>query len=227
MARTAKGVASVSITVVLADDHRIMREGLRALLEKELDMEVVGAADTGRSAVELAGTLQPDVVVMDMTMPDLNGIEATRQVVAVNPAIKVLALSMHSDKRFVAGALGAGASGYLLKDCALAELVRAIRIVVGGQTYLSPSIASMVVQSYTRRLQDTDSSLLSTLTPREREVLQLIAEGRSVKEIAHTLHLSVKTVETHRQQTMNKLGIRTVAELTKFAVREGLTSLEQ
>jgi len=217
----------VSITVVLADDHRIMREGLRALLEKELDMEVVGAADTGRSAVELAGTLQPDVVVMDMTMPDLNGIEATRQVVAVNPAIKVLALSMHSDKRFVAGALGAGASGYLLKDCALAELVRAIRIVVGGQTYLSPSIASMVVQSYTRRLQDTDSSLLSTLTPREREVLQLIAEGRSVKEIAHTLHLSVKTVETHRQQTMNKLGIRTVAELTKFAVREGLTSLEQ
>ncbi len=204
-----------------------MREGLRALLEKELDMEVVGAADTGRSAVELAGTLQPDVVVMDMTMPDLNGIEATRQVVAVNPAIKVLALSMHSDKRFVAGALGAGASGYLLKDCALAELVRAIRIVVGGQTYLSPSIASMVVQSYTRRLQDTDSSLLSTLTPREREVLQLIAEGRSVKEIAHTLHLSVKTVETHRQQTMNKLGIRTVAELTKFAVREGLTSLEQ
>jgi len=217
----------VSIRVVLADDHRIMREGLRALLEKELDMEVVGAADTGRSAVELAGTLQPDVVVMDMTMPDLNGIEATRQVVAVNPAIKVLALSMHSDKRFVAGALGAGASGYLLKDCALAELVRAIRIVVGGQTYLSPSIASMVVQSYTRRLQDTDSSLLSTLTPREREVLQLIAEGRSVKEIAHTLHLSVKTVETHRQQTMNKLGIRTVAELTKFAVREGLTSLEQ
>lgn len=217
----------MSIRVVLADDHRIMREGLRALLEKELDMEVVGAADTGRSAVELAGTLQPDVVVMDMTMPDLNGIEATRQVVAVNPAIKVLALSMHSDKRFVAGALGAGASGYLLKDCALAELVRAIRIVVGGQTYLSPSIASMVVQSYTRRLQDTDSSLLSTLTPREREVLQLIAEGRSVKEIAHTLHLSVKTVETHRQQTMNKLGIRTVAELTKFAVREGLTSLEQ
>ena len=217
----------MSIRVVLADDHRIMREGLRALLEKETDMDIVGEADTGRSAVDLGGTLEPDVIVMDMTMPDLNGIEATRQVVAVNPAIKVLALSMHSDKRFVAGALGAGASGYLLKDCAVAELVRAIRIVVVGKTYLSPSIASMVVQGYTRRLQDTDRSLLYALTPREREVLQLIAEGRSVKEIAHTLHLSVKTIETHRQQTMNKLAIRTVADLTKFAIREGLTSLEQ
>jgi len=212
--------------VILADDHRIMREGLRALLQKDADMEVVGEADTGRATVELARTLHPDVIVMDLTMPELNGIEATRQVISLDPDIKVLALSMHSDKRFVAGVFGAGASGYLLKDCALDELVRAIRIVSAGQTYLSPGIAGIVVEGYTRRLPEGDTSVLSTLTPREREVLQLIAEGNSVKEIAFTLHLSVKTVETHRQQIMNKLDIRTVAELTKYAIREGLTSLE-
>ena len=212
--------------VILADDHRIMREGLRALLQKDADMEVVGEADTGRATVELARTLHPDVIVMDLTMPELNGIEATRQVISLDPDIKVLALSMHSDKRFVAGVFGAGASGYLLKDCALDELVRAIRIVSAGQTYLSPGIAGIVVEGYTRRLPEGDTSVLSTLTPREREVLQLIAEGNSVKEIAFILHLSVKTVETHRQQIMNKLDIRTVAELTKYAIREGLTSLE-
>ncbi len=216
----------MSIRVILADDHMIMRQGVRAMLEKEPDMEVVAEADNGRTAVELTRKLQPDVIVMDLTMPDLNGVEATRQVVAEYPGVKVLALSMHSDKRYVAGVLGAGASGYLLKDCALEELVRAIHAVVANQTYLSPGIAGIVVEGYIAHLPATESALMSNLTAREREVLQLIAEGKTIKEIASTLHVSVKTVETHRQQIMNKLDIYSVAELTKYAIREGLTALE-
>ena len=217
----------MSVKVILADDHRIVREGLHSLLEKEPDMEVVGEADNGRATVEMARDLKPDVIVMDITMPELNGIEATRQVLAGAPGVRVLALSMHSDKRFVAGVLGAGATGYLLKDCALEELVRAIRVVVADQTYLSPGIAGIVVKGYMRYLPEAENSMLSALTAREREVLQLLAEGKTVKEIGYTLHLSVKTVETHRQQIMKKLDIRTVAELTKYAIREGLTSLER
>jgi len=216
----------VSVRVILADDHRIMREGLRALLEKESNMEVVAEADNGRAAVELARELKPDVIVMDLTMPELNGIEATRQILASDPGVKVLALSMHSDKRFVTGVLSAGASGYLLKDCALEELVRAIRAVVADQTYLSPGIAGIVVDDYMHRLPPTDDCTLSALTAREREVLQLIAEGRALKEIASNLNLSVKTIETHRQQIMKRLDIHSIAELTKCAIREGLTSLE-
>ncbi len=217
----------MSVKVILADDHRIVREGLHSLLEKEPDMEVVGEADNGRATVEMARDLKPDVIVMDITMPELNGIEATRQVLAGAPGVRVLALSMHSDKRFVAGVLGAGATGYLLKDCALEELVRAIRVVVADQTYLSPGIAGIVVKGYMRYLPEAENSMLSALTAREREVLQLLAEGKTVKEIGYTLHLSVKTVETHRQQIMKKLDIRTVAELTKYAICEGLTSLER
>ena len=217
----------MSIRVVLADDHRIMRHGLCSLLEKEQDMEVLAEADNGREAVELARTLRPDVVVMDLSMPDLNGVEATRQVLEENANIKVLALSMHSDKRFVAGVLAAGASGYLLKDCALEELVRAIHCVLANQTYLSPGVAGIVVQGYTHQTPAGDVSMASSLSPREREVLQLIAEGGSVREIAAQLNLSVKTVETHRQQVMNKLNLFSVAELTKYAIREGLTSIEE
>lgn len=216
----------MSVRVILADDHRIMRQGLCALLEKEPDMEVVAEADNGRTTVELTRKLQPDVIVMDLTMPNLNGVEATRQVVAEYPGVKVLALSMHSDKRYVAGVLGAGASGYLLKDCALEELVRAIHVVVANQTYLSPGVAGIVVEGYMAHLPATESALMSNLTAREHEVLQLIAEGKAIKEIASTLHVSVKTVETHRQQIMNKLDVYSVAELTKYAIREGLTSLE-
>jgi len=216
----------MGVRVVLADDHRILREGLRSLLEREPGMEVVGEANNGRATVELVEKLTPDVVVMDLTMPGLNGMEATRQILGRVPGVKVLALSMHSDKRFVGGALSAGASGYLLKDCAFEELVRAIGIVARGQTYLSPGIAGTVVEGYVRQAHGREAEAPSVLTVREREVLQLIAEGKTVKEIATTLSLSVKTVETHRGRIMAKLSIRSVAELTKFAIREGLTSLE-
>lgn len=215
----------MTIKIILADDHKIMRNGLCSLLENEPDIEVVGEADDGRTAVEMALRLKPDIVVMDLAMPDLNGIEATRQITKAD-GIKVLALSMHSDKRFVVGALQAGASGYVLKDCAFEELIRAIHIVATNQTYLSPKIAELVVEHYLRHQQIPLSQSTSVLTPREREVLQLLAEGKSVKEIALTLGVSHKTIETHREQIMKKLKIYSIAKLTKYAVREGLTSLD-
>jgi len=216
----------MSIRILIADDHKVMRQGLRALLEKEDDMEVVGEAENGRQAVKSAENLSPDVVVMDIGMRDLNGIEATTQIIERCRGTKVLALSMHSDRRFAAGMLRAGASGYLLKDGAFEELANAIRRVAAGEVYLSPSIADVVVSDYVERLARSDASAFSTLTPREREVLQLLAEGHSTKQIASQLRVSAKTIETHRQNVMEKLGIRSVAELTKYAIREGLTSLD-
>ena len=215
----------MTIKVLLADDHQIIRDGLRSLLTNEPDIEVVGEANDGRAAVEMTQRLKPDIVVMDITMPGLNGIEATRQVRAISSDIKVLALSMHADKRFVAGVLHAGASGYVLKNCAFRELIQAIHTVAVNQTYLSPTIADIVVESYVRH-SPLPASSLSVLTPREREVLQLIAEGLTLKKIAATLCVSPKTIETHREQIMRKLNASSVAELTKYAVREGLTSLE-
>lgn len=215
----------MTIKVLLADDHQIIRDGLRSLLTNEPDIEVVGEANDGRAAVEMTQRLKPDIVVMDITMPGLNGIEATRQVRAISSDIKVLALSMHADKRFVAGVLHAGASGYVLKNCAFKELIQAIHTVAVNQTYLSPTIADIVVESYVRH-SPLPASPLSVLTPREREVLQLIAEGLTLKKIAATLCVSPKTIETHREQIMRKLNASSVAELTKYAVREGLTSLE-
>jgi two-component system response regulator NreC len=212
----------MSIRVLLADDHKIVRQGLRSLLEKQHGMEVIAEAEDGRTAVQLARKLSPDVVVMDIAMPDLNGIGATRQIIAEAPGVKVVALSMHSDKRFVTRMLRAGASGYLLKDCAFEELARAISAVVANQIYLSLGIAGVVVEDYVRHVPETGPSL----TPRECEVLQLLAEGSSTKEIAARLHVSVKTVETHRRHIMEKLDIHTIAELTKYAIREGLTSPE-
>jgi two-component system response regulator NreC len=208
---------------MIVDDHRIILEGLRSLIDKELGMEVCGEAGDGRSAVDLARETNPDVVVMDLSMPDLNGIEAIRQVTADCPRTKVVALSMHSDRRFVDGALKAGALGYLQKNCAFTELLQAIRTVMAGQAYLSPGIAVNVVNAYVRNLEETS---FPALTAREREVLQLIAEGNSVRSIASVLNVSVKTVECHRQQMMRKLHIDSVAGLTKYAVREGLVSLE-
>ncbi len=215
----------MSIRIILADDHKIIRDGLRSLLEKQKDMEVVAEAEDGRTAVKQVQKLLPDVVIMDISMHDLNGIEATRQIIAKSPRIKVLALSMHSDKQFIAGILSAGASGYLMKDSTFKELINAIRVVVSNQIYLSPRIAGIVTEDYVNYLTAADSSPHSVLTAREREILQLLAEGKSTKQIALLLRVSVKTIETHRQRTMDKLGIYSIAGLTKYAIREGLTAL--
>jgi DNA-binding NarL/FixJ family response regulator len=189
-------------------------------------MEVIAEAENGRDAVQLAGKLLPDIVIMDVSMPDLNGMEATRKISSEYPKIKVIALSMHSDAIYVAEMLKNGASGYLLKDCAFEELANAIKAVYEKKTYLSPSISSVVVDGYLERLSKTKASEPGILTEREREVLQLMTEGKSTKQIALELHISVKTVETHRRQIMNKLDIYSIAELTKYAIRKGLTSLE-
>jgi DNA-binding NarL/FixJ family response regulator len=214
----------MSIKILLADDHKIMRQGLRALIEKESDIKVVAEAAGGRTAVRLAKEVSPDVVIMDITMPDLNGIEATQQILSEAPNIKVLALSMHSDDFFVDSMLKARASGYLPKDCATKELVQAIRAVVGGETYLSPKVAGIVVQGYRRVMSESQPTGASELTSREREVLQLVAEGETSKKIAARLQVSVKTVEAHRQQIMDKLNIRTIAGITKYAIQKGITS---
>jgi len=216
----------MSIRIFLADDHKIVREGLHTLLSKQTDMEVVGEADTGLIAVQLIKKLLPDVVVMDIAMPELNGVEATRQIVAEFPSIRVVALSMHSDKRFVVEMLKAGASGYLLKDCAFEELTKAIRAVVMNRIYLSPHLAEFMIKDYVHLFPTDKLSVFSVLTPRQRQVLQLLSEGKNTKKISIQLSMSVKTVETYRQQIMDKLNIHSIAELTKYAIREGLTSLE-
>ena len=216
----------MNIRILLAKDRRIVREGLHVLLEKHPEMEVIAEAENGLTAVQLAKELKPDVVIMDIAMPDLNGIEATRHIVSEFPGIKVAALSIHSDRRFVTGMFKAGASGYLLKDCAFEELLYAIRTVVTNNVYLSPGIAGIVVEDYLRQVSGNELSNSPILTEREREVLRLIAEGKKTKQIASYFNVSVKTVETYRLQIMNKLNIRSIAELTKFSIREGLTSLE-
>jgi two-component system response regulator NreC len=216
----------MNIKILLADDHKIVRDGLRTLIEKENGMEVVAEAEDGRSAVKQAKKLLPDIVIMDITMPDLNGIDATRAILEETQRVKVIALSMHSDRRFVSGMLEAGASAYLLKDSAFEELATAIRAVVANQIYLSPKIADIVVRRFVSKSASTERSAFTELTKREREVLQLLAEGVSTKKIAGRLNLSVKTVETHRANIMDKLDIHTISELVKYAIREGLTSLE-
>ena len=215
----------MSLRILLADDHKIMREGLRSLIEKQPGMEVIAEAENGRTTVVLSRKLKPDVVIIDIAMPDLNGIEATRQIIADSPDVKVTALSMLSDTKFVREMLSAGASGYLLKDSAFEELGKALRTVVNNQTYLSPKIASLVVKDYLGNIAK-DSSTFPVLTNREREVLQLFAEGKTTSQIASCLYVSVKTIETHRKKIMDKLGFKSIAELTKYAIREGLTSLD-
>jgi len=216
----------MSIRVILADDHTIVRHGLSKLLQQEEGMEVIAQAQDGHSTVELTRELSPDIVIMDIGMPDLNGIEATRQIVHDFPRVKVIGLSMHSGKKFVIEMLKAGASGYLLKDCALEELTAAIKTVVAGKIYLSPSITDVVVENYVRHSSEKDGSVFSVLSQREREVLQLMAEGKTTKQIARSLHISPKTVEGHRLRLMAKLNIDSVAKLTKYAIQEGLTSSE-
>jgi len=216
----------MKIRVMLADDHRLFREGLRTLLEQQADFEVVGVAADGQSVLTQVGTCRPDVVLMDVSMPGLNGLEATRRLQTEHPDVAILVLSMHADHRFVVEALRAGALGYILKDCEITELQEAIRSVCKRQIYLSRSIAEGVVREYLALTGDRPNSAFSVLSAREREVLQMLAEGCSVKDIAGVLNVSIKTIETHRKNIMDKLNIRSIAELTKYAIREGLTHLE-
>lgn len=212
--------------ILLADNHRLFCEGLRTLFAKQPGVEIVGEAANGRTAVRLARELSPDLVIMDIGMPELNGIDATRQIRSELPRVKVLAVSMHADRQYVAGMLSAGASGYVVKDSAFAELARAVEVVMGGGRYLSPDVIGVVVDDYVQRLAPAPGTGLGKLSEREREVLQLMAEGHGTVEIGARLHVSRKTVETHRKNIMVKLELHSVADLTKFAVREGLTSLE-
>jgi two-component system, NarL family, response regulator NreC len=212
--------------ILLVDDHKIMRDGLRVLLEKQPDLEVAGEAENGRRAVHMARELPADLVIMDIGMPDLNGIDATREIVASVAGVKVIALSMHADKVFVGEMFRAGASAYLLKHCAFEELAQAIRVVSSGQFYLSPQIAGLMIKDYVSKMFTDSTSVFAALTVREREVLQLLAEGESTRQIASHLNISLKTVETRRQQIMAKLNIDNMADLIKYAIREGLTSLD-
>ncbi len=206
------------IRILLADDHRMVRQGFKLILESQEDMEVVGETGNGREAVEKASALKPDVVVMDVTMPELNGIEATRRVREVAPHVHILALSVHRDSVYVREMVRAGAEGYLLKESADTELLAAVRAVAEGNSYLSPEIAGAVLKDY-RRLASNPVDLLS---PREREILQLIAEGKTNKDIAVQLGLSIYTIDGHRTRVMEKLGLHSVGELVRFAVRHGI-----
>jgi DNA-binding NarL/FixJ family response regulator len=216
----------MSIRIVLVDDHRLFRTGVLTMLADQSDMEVVGEAGSGAEAVTLAADQEPDLVLMDVSMRGMNGIEATRQILAKRPETKILCLSMHREKQFVRAVLEAGASGYLLKDCSLEELALAVHAVMADQSYLSPSVAGVVVADYTAHLAAHADSPIALLTPREREVLQLLAEGRGTADIAEQLHISSKTVGTHREHMMKKLDIHNLAGLTKLAIREGITSAD-
>ncbi len=217
---------SKKITILLVDDHDILRGGLAAVLNNESDMEVVAEAEEGRSALDMVRQYKPDVAVMDVTMPHLNGIDATSQICKEFPDTRVLALSMHGESKFVSRMLEAGAKGYLTKNCTPEELTNAVRTVHSGKVYLSPKIATVVIQDYIGPDKPNSGASLNSISSREREVLQLFAEGKTTKQIAMMIHLSPKTIETHRSHIMDKLDIHSIAELTKFSLREGLTSLE-
>jgi two-component system response regulator NreC len=212
----------MSIRILLADDHKIMREGLRALLENESNIEVIGEAADGRETIRLVRELSPDVVIMDIAMPGLNGIVATRRIVDELPDVKVVALSMHSDRTFVVRMLKAGAMGYVLKESAFGELARAVRTVANGKIHLSSEALDVVVKDYLRRLAEMDSSIYSLLTPRECEVFQLLAEGKNSRQMARLLSVSLKTVQSHRRHIMRKLNVDSAAGLTKRAINDGL-----
>jgi two-component system response regulator NreC len=206
------------IRIMLADDHAVVRQGFKMILAEQPDMEIVGEAGNGREAVELAETLKPDIVVMDVSMPELNGIEATRRLCETTSHTRVVALSMHKDSVYVREILRAGARGYLLKDAPAADLVSAIRAVASGEGYLSPAVSNAVLDDYRRHVTNP----VDLLTSREREVLQMLAEGKTNKEIATILNLSVYTVDAHRGRIMEKLNLHSINELVRFAVRNGL-----
>ncbi len=206
------------IRILLADDHKLVRQGFRLILLSQEDMDVVGETGNGREAVELAKTLKPDVVIMDVTMPELNGIEATRRICVISPHIRVLALSVHRDFVYVREIIRAGAEGYLLKESADTDLLAAVRAVAEGNSYLSPEVSGALLKDYRKNATNP----LDLLTSREREILQLVAEGKTNKDIASSLNLSVYTVDGHRTRIMDKLNLHSVGELVRFAVRNGL-----
>ena len=215
----------MTIRVLIGNHKEIVRSGLLTLLKSDPDVEIVGEVQDGWSTVRLAEELLPDVVIVEVAMPDLNGVEVTRRIVTRHPAIRVLGLSDYLDRRIINSMMNAGASGYLTSDCSVEELTQAIHAAVVSQTFLSPSIADVIIKDYLRQLQVSRHSASSVLTPRERDVLRLLADGKSMKRIALELRISVKTVETHRRKIKEKLGIRNIAGLTKYALIEGLTSL--
>lgn len=215
---------AVGLRIIIVDDHKLMREGLRSLLKSEPDITVIAEAEDGTSAVKLASKLLPDIILMDISMSGLSGIEATRQILAESPTIKIIALSMNTDRQIVSQMINVGVSGYVLKDSAFEDLVRAIHAVAANSIYLSPMINEMVLKDYIQRVPREEFSPISLLTSKEREVLQLLAEGKKSKDITSLLNMGLKTAEAHRQQIMTKLDIHSIAELTKFAVREGITT---
>jgi DNA-binding NarL/FixJ family response regulator len=219
--------SSAKKRVLIADDHGIVRDGVRSLLTHELGMEVVGEAEDGKQAVQLARELQPDLIIMDINMPGMNGIEAARTICHEMEGVKIVALSMYSDKRYVMEMLSLGASAYLLKDCAFRELAVALDKVLHNKTYISPDVGCEVIKECLGQLGLKDSASFSPISPRERQVLKLIADGRHNKEIADFLSMNIKTVEGHRQNIMQKLSMHSVAELTKYAIREGITSSDK
>lgn len=216
----------MSIKILLVDDHEIVRYGLRCLIEEQPDMEVVGDAENGRMAINFARRLKPDVAVMDISMPDMNGFEATRRIRKEIPNTKIIVLSMHHKRQFVIDMLKAGVSGYILKTKVHDDLIRAIKAAVAGEVYLSSKITGIMAHDVMSRLPTSEKSAYAILTPREREVLQLISEGKSTKESALHLNVSIKTIESTRRQIMQKLDIHNVADLTKYAINEGITSLD-
>ncbi len=216
----------MSIRIIIVDDHGIIRQGLCSLLESQPDIEVIGQAEDGHNAIELVREMQPDIVITDVTMPNLNGVDATRQITQLFPKVKVIGLSGHTDNSFVTGMLKAGASAYVLKHCLFDELLEAIQVVSRGDRYLSPEVTKGIVSNYVRLLCESNASPLGILSEREREVLQLIAEGKSTKQIALDLHVSTKAIESNRRKIMQKLNSNNIAELVKLAIAGGLASLE-
>jgi DNA-binding NarL/FixJ family response regulator len=214
------------VKILIVDDHKLFRDGLRELLSGRPDLEVAGEAADGDSAVRFVRDHRPDVVLMDISMPNLNGIEATREILSFRPETKIVILSMHADRRYVIEALKAGAVGYFLKDSSATDLETGLRGVARGEIHLCPRVSTSVIREYVSLSESLESSAFTVLSDRERQVLQLLTEGLATKEVAARLHVSVKTVESHRAHIMDKLDIHSIAELTKYAVREGLTSLD-
>ncbi len=216
----------MSLRIIVVEDHGITRQGLCALLKKESDIEVVGQAEDGREALDLVREQVPDIVITDISMPNLNGVDATRRIVSEFPNTKVVALSMHVKRAFVADMLKAGASGYVLKDCLFDELIEAVRTVAAGGIYLSAKVAGVVVSDYVNRISEIVQSPLEKLSIREREVLQMVAEGKNTKEIALALHVTTKAIEANRRKIMEKLDAHSVADLVRIAISGGLVSIE-